>query len=172
MESKAKFAGHPLHQLLIVFPLGLLVTASVFDIIRSATKNNRWSEVSHYMMGAGVVSGLTAAVPGVIDYFAIPGKTRAKRIGFLHGVGNVLVTGMFAASWWVRREHPGRPSKNALALSYSAATVSLLTGWFGGELVDRLGVGVDDGAHLNASNSLTGAPAFANSDDPTARRAS
>jgi uncharacterized membrane protein len=156
MESKAKVAGHPIHQMIIVFPLGLLATASIFDMIQEGTGDRRWSEVGHYVMGAGLVSGLTAAVPGLIDYLAIPGGTRAKRIGLLHGVGNVVVTGMYAASWLSRRRRPGNPKRSALALSYGAAALAVVTGWLGGELVDRLGVGVDDGAHLNAPNSLSG----------------
>lgn len=155
MESHAKVAGHPIHPMLIVFPLGLLATATIFDGIYAATKRGKWSEVSHYMIGAGVVGGLTAAVPGLIDYLAIPQNTRARRIGLWHGLGNVAVTGMFAASWLLRRDHPRRPTKAALGLSVGATALAIVTGWLGGELVDRLGIGVDDGAHADAPNSLT-----------------
>jgi len=96
---------------------------------------------------------------GLIDYLAIPSGTRAKQIGLLHGVGNVVVTGLFAVSWWLRRDDPTRPETLALALSFIAAMLALVTGWMGGELVDRLGVGVDKGAHLNAPSSLSGHPA-------------
>jgi uncharacterized membrane protein len=155
MESRAKFVGHPIHQMVIVFPLGLLATATIFDGIRAATKNREWSLAGHYMMGTGVVSGLAAAVPGVVDYLAIPEKTRAKRIGLIHGLGNVVVTGLFAASWWTRRRNPRKPTAGAVALSVSGMALAAVTGWLGGELVDRLGVGVDDGAHLDAPSSLS-----------------
>ncbi|MCU1304531.1 MAG: rane protein [Candidatus Sulfotelmatobacter sp.] len=62
---------------------------------------------------------------------------------------------LFALSWWLRRAAPDSPSRTALALSFIAVLVALLTGWLGAELVDRLGVGVDSGAHLNAPNSLS-----------------
>ena len=155
MESKAKFLGHPLHQMFIAFPLGLLGTATVFDAIGAATKDRRWLEASHYMIGAGVVSGLAVAVPGLIDYLAIPDNTRAKRIGIVHGVGNVIVTGLFAGSWAARRGRVSRPGRGALTASAAGTVLALVTGWLGGELVDRLGIGVDDDAHLNAPNSLT-----------------
>lgn len=153
MESHAKFLGHPIHQMLIAFPLGLLGTATVFDGIARATGNRRWFETSHHMIAAGVTSGLIAAVPGVIDYLAIPSNTRAKKIGFVHGVGNVIVTGLFAASWMMRRR-PRRPSRGALAASAAGTALALVTAWLGGELVDRLSVGVDDDADLNAPSSL------------------
>jgi uncharacterized membrane protein len=155
VESRFKVAGHPAHPILIVFPLGLLATATVFDGIAAATGHRKWSEASHLMHRAGVVTGLVAAVPGTVDYFAISGRTRAKQIGLLHGLGNVAVTGMFAASWLLRRKHSRRPGAGALALSVAGTALAVVTGWLGGELVDRLGVGVDDGANLNASNSLT-----------------
>jgi uncharacterized membrane protein len=154
MESRAKLLGHPIHQMVIVFPLGLLATATLFDGIRAATKNKEWSLASHYMIGTGVVSGLAAAVPGLIDYLAIPRKTRARRIGLIHGLGNVLVTGLFGASWLSRRRNPRNPNAAAMALSVSGLALAAVTGWLGGELVDRLGVGVDEGAHLDAPSSL------------------
>ena len=155
MESRAKFLGHPLHQMLVAFPLGLLGTATIFDGVGAATKDSRWMEASHYMIGAGVVSGLVVAVPGVIDYLAIPDKTRAKRIGLIHGIGNVIVTGLFATSWIARRGRASRPGRGALSASAAGTVLALVTGWLGGELVDRLGVGVDQGANLDAPNSLT-----------------
>jgi uncharacterized membrane protein len=154
MESRAKILGHPVHQMLIVFPLGLLATASIFDAISGRTKNPKWHEAGHYMIGTGVVTGLAAAVPGLIDYLAIPENTRAKRIGLVHGLGNVVVTGLFAASWLMRRGRAGSPSRGAIALSTAGTALALVTGWLGGELVDRLSVGVDEDAHLDAPSSL------------------
>lgn len=159
MESKAKLFGHPLHQVLIVFPLGLLATAVVFDIIALATGSARWFEISYWMIAAGIIGGLIAAPFGTIDWLATPANTRAKRIGLLHGAGNVVVLILFAASWWLRDGALREPGTLALVLSFAGVGLALLTGWLGGELVTRLGVGVDDGAHLNAPNSLSGHPA-------------
>jgi uncharacterized membrane protein len=161
MESRAKLAGHPLHQMLIVFPLGLLATAVVFDVIFLVTDEPTWAQASYYMIGAGVITGLAAAAPGTVDWMAIPRGTRAKRIGLVHGVGNVIVVALFALSWYLRRDTPTVPPTGAVVAGLVGAGLSLVTAWLGGELVDRLGVGVDDGAHLDAPSSLTGQPATA-----------
>jgi uncharacterized membrane protein len=161
MESRVKLAGHPVHQMLIVFPLGLLATAVVFDVIFLVTDSPTWTMAAFYMIGAGVLVGLAAAVPGAVDWLAIPRGTRAKRIGLIHGVGNVIVVALFALSWFMRRDNPASPPTEAVVAGLLGAGIAIITGWLGGELVGRLGVGVDDGAHLDASSSLTGMPAAA-----------
>ena len=155
MESRVKIAGHPLHQMLIVFPLGLLATAVVFDVIFLVTDNPAWTLAAFYMIGAGVIMGLVAAVPGAVDWWAIPRGTRAKRVGLIHGVGNVIVVALFAVSWYLRRGDPAQPPTEAVVAGLVGAGLAAYTGWLGGELVGRLGVGVDDGAHLDAPSSLT-----------------
>lgn len=159
MESRIKLLGHPIHPMLIPFPLGLLSTAVVFDIIALATGSGKWSELAYWMIAAGIVGGLAAAVFGLLDWLSIPVGTRAKQIGLWHGAGNVVVTGLFAVSWLLRRRDPANPGGAALALSFVAVALALGTAWLGGELVDRLRVGVDDGAHLDSPSSLSGRPA-------------
>ncbi|MCW5980093.1 MAG: DUF2231 domain-containing protein [Bryobacteraceae bacterium] len=154
MESSAKFLGHPIHQQLIVFPLGLLGMAVIFDIISMATGNLRWTEAAFYMIGAGIVSGLIAAVFGLIDWLAIPPGTRAKRVGLTHGLGNVVVILLFLVSFVLRWNSPANPGAIAYLAGVAGFLLALGTGWLGGELVSRLGVGVDDGAHLDAPSSL------------------
>jgi uncharacterized membrane protein len=155
MEAKAKLLGHPIHQMLIVFPLGLLATSLFFDIAWLVAKRNELAVVSHWMIFAGVISGLIAAVFGLIDFLGIPSGTRAKKVGALHGIGNVVVVVLFAASWFVRRDNPGVPATSAIFLSALGVGLALFTGWLGGELVDRHAIGVHDDADLNARNSLT-----------------
>jgi uncharacterized membrane protein len=160
MESKVKLLGHPIHPMLIVFPLGLLAMSLIFDVIRLLTDNAVFAEVAYWNILAGVIAGLLAAIPGAIDYFAIPAGTRAKRVGLMHGVGNVVVVLLFAISWFLRRGEPDHiPGTLALLLSVLGAGTALFTGWLGGELVDRLGIGVDPGAHPDAPSSLSGEPA-------------
>ena len=155
MEARAKLFGHPIHQMLIVFPLGLLGSSIVFDIAYLATKNGRWADIAYWMAAVGIISGLVAAVFGLIDWSAIPSGTRAKRLGLLHGGGNVVVVGLFIVSWLLRRPNPQTPPMTAIILSFVGVGLALITGWMGGELVDRLGVGVDDGANVNPPNSIT-----------------
>jgi uncharacterized membrane protein len=159
MESKAKLFGHAIHPILIVFPLGLLATAIIFDAIYLVTENSLMAVVAYWMIAAGIIGGAAAAVFGWIDWLEIPANTRAKRIGLLHGVGNVVVMLLFIGSWWLRRDLPNSPDMMALVLSYLGAGLALLTGWLGGELVERLGVGVDTNAHLDAPSSLSNRPA-------------
>lgn len=159
MKAKARLFGHPIHQMLIVFPLGLLGTSLVFDIIHLVSDGEQWAVIAYWMIAAGIVSGLVAAVFGLIDWLAIPQNTRAKRIGAVHGLGNVVVVALFALSWLLRREAPGAPDGLDIGLSAAGVVLSMVTGWLGGELVDRLGVGVDEGAHVDAPSSLSGRPA-------------
>ena len=154
MESRAKLLGHAVHPMLIVFPLGLLGMAEIFDLLSLAMAQGYWAEIALWMMVAGVISGLIAAPFGLIDWLAIPSYTRAKRIGAFHGVGNVIVLLLFAASAWMRWDMPQAPTTMATVLSFAAFMLALVTGWLGGELVERLRVGVDEGAHVDAPSSL------------------
>lgn len=156
MESRVKLLGHPVHPMLIVFPLGLLATAVAFEIVGLASGDAEWFRISFWMIAAGIIGGLLSAIFGLVDWLAIPSGTRAKRIGLWHGGGNVIVTVLFIISWFLRRPAPENPEVSALVLSFIAVALALVTGWLGGELVDRLGVGVDNGAHLNAPSSLSG----------------
>jgi uncharacterized membrane protein len=160
MESKAKLLGHPIHPMLIVLPLGLFIAAVVFDAVYLWRGSPVFATAAYWNIAAGVVGGLLAAVFGAIDWFAIPVGTRAKRIGLLHGGSNVAVVLIFALVWLMRGERPDTaPTTNLFLLEVVALALGSVAGWLGGELVDRLGVGVDDGAHLDAPSSLSGRPA-------------
>jgi uncharacterized membrane protein len=155
MESRSKLLGHPVHPMLIVFPLGLLSAAVIFDLAYLVTGNEDLAVFSFWAIAAGVVGGLAAAVFGAWDWLAVPSGTRAKRVGMAHGVGNVIVVAVFAASWFLRLDDAAfLPDLLPLLLSVAGAALALLTAWLGGELVYRLRVGVDEDAHLDASNSL------------------
>jgi uncharacterized membrane protein len=167
MQSRAKLFGHPIHPMLIFFPLGLLATAVAFDIVALVQNDPSWYHISFWMIAAGIIGGLLAAVFGLIDWLAIPSGTRAKRIGLLHGGSNLVVVLLFIGSWFIRQGSDQMiPTTGALVLSFVAAAIALFGGWLGGELVDRLGVGVENGAHLNSPGSLSGRPA-SESDRPT-----
>lgn len=161
MESRFKVLGHGAHPILIVFPLGLLSTSIIFDVVYLVTGNEQYSLVAFWLIVAGVVGGIVAAVPGFVDWWAIPQGTRAKRVGLVHGLGNNLVLVLFGISWWLRRDAPPNypPETVAVLLSFIGFALALFTGWLGGELVERLGVAVHEGAHLDAPNTLSGRPA-------------
>jgi uncharacterized membrane protein len=160
MESKVKLLGHPIHPMLVVFPLGLLVMSLIFDIVQMATGNSEFSVAAYWSIAGGVIGGLAAALFGLMDWLSIPAGTRAKGVGLWHGVGNVVVVALFAVSWWLRSGSASYvPTAAAFALSLVAVVLGAVTAWLGGELVDRMGVGVDPGAHLDAPSSLSGKPA-------------
>jgi len=155
MDSKAKLLGHGVHPMLVVFPLGLLATAVGFDILELLTGNADFYVASAYCIAAGVIGGLVAAVFGLIDWLAIPGGTRARLVGLWHGAGNVVVVVLFALSWVLRATADGwDASALALVLGFAGVAIAGVTGWLGGELVQRLGVSVHEGAGVDAPNSL------------------
>ncbi|HKY53350.1 MAG TPA: DUF2231 domain-containing protein [Anaerolineales bacterium] len=156
MESKTKLFGHAIHPMLVVFPLGLLATAVIFDILYLSTANTAFPTASFYMIITGIIGGLLAAIFGFIDWLALPNNSRAKNIGLWHGLGNVVIVVLFALSWLLRRDNLSFvPDSLALILSFAGVVLALFTWWIGGELVYRLGVAVDPGANVNAPSSLS-----------------
>jgi uncharacterized membrane protein len=153
MSKTVKAFGHPIHQMLIVFPLGLLATSVIFDILYFSLGELDFATASYYTMAAGIIGALLAAVFGFADWLNIPSGTRAKSVGLWHGAGNAVVTLLFLTSWFLRR--PAIiPDKTTFWLSVIGVLLALITGWLGGELVNRLGIGVDEGANPNAPSSL------------------
>jgi uncharacterized membrane protein len=166
MEARAKILGHPIHQMLVPLPFGVLAMSVIFDVIALLmSRHAGLFTASFYMIAAGILSGLVAAVFGFIDFTAIPHGTRARRVGAMHGVGNVVVVVLFAGSWLLRLGEPAGPGIVALLLSLAGFGLAGVTGWLGGELVDRLSIGVDEGAHPDAPSSLSSKPAAAHASD-------
>ncbi|HEV7764176.1 MAG TPA: DUF2231 domain-containing protein [Thermoanaerobaculia bacterium] len=138
MKAKARLFCHPVHQILIVFPLGLLATSFFFDLAYLANGRAELAVVASWMIFAGVLGGAAAALFGIIDWLAIPRGTRARRVGAGHGGGNLIVAALFAVSWMIRRDNPGHPEGIAIALSGCGVLLTVLTGWLGSELADRM----------------------------------
>jgi uncharacterized membrane protein len=93
------------------------------------------------------------------DWLHVPTGTRAKAIGLWHGGGNVVIVALFIIAWLLRRDETAPkydPNGLPLVLEIIGVLMALVTAWLGGELVQRLGVGVDSGANLNAPSSLSG----------------
>jgi uncharacterized membrane protein len=155
MESRVKIFGHPVHPMLIVLPLGLFVAAIVFDAIYLWRGFSTLRTVGFWNIAGGIIGGLVAAIFGLIDWLAIPARTRAKTIGIWHALSNVSAIIVFAFVFWTRYSTRAFATTPGLfVLEIAALLIALVGGWLGGELVDRLGVGVDTDANLNAPNSL------------------
>jgi uncharacterized membrane protein len=156
MKSKATLFGHAIHPMLIVFPLGLLAIAVVFDAIFLFTRERTFAAVAYWDIAAGVIGGLLAAVFGLIDWMAIPIGTRAKAVGAWHGGANFVTLTLFGISWLLRYNAAEHAANSvAFVLEVVGVMIALFGGWLGGELVERLGVSVSPNANLDAPSSLS-----------------
>jgi len=126
----------------------------IFDLLYIATGDPTFGTVAYWMITSGILGGLLAGLFGWIDWFVIPSGTRAKSVGLMHGLTNVAMLVLFAASWYLRYEAPANPPMVAAVLGFVGVALSLVGGWLGGELVERLGIAVHEGAHPDAPSSL------------------
>lgn len=156
MRSRVRAAGHAVHPILIVFPLGLLTTAVAFDVLYLVTERTSFAFTSAHLIAAGVVMGVVTAATGWLDWWLVtPRGSRARRIGLLHGLVNAAVLVLFAVSWAMRlAETDWMPGWPALVAAWLGVLAGGLGGWLGGELVERLGISVDENANPDAPSSL------------------
>ncbi|MGW5053595.1 DUF2231 domain-containing protein [Actinokineospora sp. NPDC004072] len=160
MRSRVRAAGHAVHPMLMVFPLGLLVTAAVFDLLHVITDGRDWAIAAAYSMAAGLVGGVLAGLAGWADWaLSVPKGTRARRVGLVHGAMNTLVLALFALSWVLRLGTTDwTPGWGAVVISWLGALLLGVGGWLGGELVERLSISVDEVAQPDATSSLSHQP--------------
>jgi uncharacterized membrane protein len=169
MEAKARLLGHPIQQMVIVLPLGLLIAAWLADIGFFASGVSALAEVAYWNTLVGIVWSLFAAIFGLIDWVAIPLNTRAKTVGAWHAGLNVVLLLLFTGSLLIRHKIIGHaPTMVAFACATAGIVIGMLSGWLGGELVNPLGVGVSPGANVNAPNSLSGRSASEGAGDAKA----
>lgn len=144
MRTTASIKGHPIHPALIPFPFAFLVGALVFDLAGTLLERPSFWMTGSYLALAGVIMGLVAAIPGLVDYItSVPPDSTGKKRATRHALANLSAVGSFALAWWLRRPDPGPPSGMVLALE-ALGTLLLLTGaWMGGTLVNRNQIGVD-----------------------------
>lgn len=141
IESTAAVARHPIHPFLVVFPIASLVGALMTDLAWLGTNDLFWPRASWWLLITGLVTGLLAGVAGAIDYFSSAGVRRIPS-ATVHAVGNVVALVLVAVNLGVRLETFTDVEGTGVILS--AVTVGLLgvTGWLGGELSFRHGVGM------------------------------
>jgi uncharacterized membrane protein len=143
LPSTAAIVGHPIHPMLIPFPISFLTVAVATDLAARQTEDPFWSRTSRWLLGAGIVTGLVAGAVGAIDYYTIR-RAREKSVGKLHAYGNPLALGLAAVNLAMRRNAGPRdiPGSGEIALSLATAAVLGVTGWAGAELSYRHMVGV------------------------------
>lgn len=171
MRSRVRAGGHAVHPILIVFPLGLLTTAVGFDVLWLITDRASFATTSAHVIAAGVLLGVVTAATGWLDWLlAVPAGTRARRVGLVHGLANTAVLVLFAISWLLRADAQAwDASVLALVLAWAGLAVAGVGGWLGGELVERLGISVEEGAHPDAPSSLGNRPVTASATVPAKR---
>ncbi len=157
MQARIRALGHPVHPMLVMFPVALFITGTVFDLARFVGGSEVFGEVGFWVIAAGLAGAVLAALTGLADWTRIPARTRAKRIGRLHGGLNALMTVLFLVAWLIRLGNGGHDAGAvSFGLQVAGVAVGAVAAWLGGELVDRLGIGVEDGANPNAPSSLDG----------------
>jgi len=144
MRSRVHIKSHPLHPMLIAFPIGLWVASLVLDLIgRGASESVYWSAGFFCAIG-GILGALAAAVPGTIDYLTIvPPRSSAKKRGLTHGLLNVAVLVLFCIEAVHRGSYYTRPDGLCLVLSFAGVLLLAISGWLGATLVYRNQIAVD-----------------------------
>jgi uncharacterized membrane protein len=142
MRTPASIGGHPIHAMLIVFPVGLLIFSLICDLIslRSADPTT-WATVAFYTMVGGFIGALAAAVPGLIDLLSLADKD-TKKIAITHMSINLVAVALYAVNIWLRAGS-GTNTGTPLLLSVIAVALLAVSGWLGGKMVHEHGVGVD-----------------------------
>jgi len=145
-KSTAQIAGHPLHPMLIPFPVAFLVATLVCDLIFWRTGNAAWSTASLYLLGAALVMAALAVLAGLTDFMGDE-RIRSLSAAWHHMVGNVVV--VLLSLWnWYRRYETGEAAviPTGLLISFVVVLILLYTGWRGWEMVYRHRVAVSDEA--------------------------
>jgi uncharacterized membrane protein len=142
MRTPASIAKHPIHPMLIVFPVGLWIFSLACDLIRLAgAPGDAWAIVAFYTMVGGLVGALAAAIPGFIDLLSLADR-QIKRIALIHMTINLVVVVMYAVNIWLRTSDPANMSVPVL-LSVIGVGLLAVSGWLGGQMVHVHGVGVE-----------------------------
>jgi uncharacterized membrane protein len=141
MAVPASVKKHPLHPMLVAFPIGLWVFALVCDIVAASGGNGPWRSVALYCVAGGIVGAVLAAVPGLVDYFSID-EAAMRRIATFHLVVNVGALMVFAINLWCRFVLPST-SPVPLILSIIGVIGIGIGGWLGGEMVYVKGMAVE-----------------------------
>ena len=140
--SKAAIAGHPIHPMLIPFPIALLSLVPVTDIVFAVTESTFWSSVSYYLLWAGLISAGLAAIVGLVDFIGVP-RVRSVRAGWAHLLLNVAIVALSVVNLLLRwGDTIGQIEPSGIILSLVATGLLLVSGWYGGELTYRHKVGV------------------------------
>jgi uncharacterized membrane protein len=146
MYSKVKIFGHPVHPMLVAFPVAFYTATLFCYIVYYSNQNIFWFKVAVVANSAGVIMAMVAAIPGFVDWLFIPSDSRAKKTGLFHMICNVLALVCFGITAWLQcsnwdEENPAVGI--AIVLTALGFILTLAAGFLGWTLVQRHHVGVD-----------------------------
>lgn len=150
-HSTAQIAGHPIHAMLVPFPIAFFAATCACDLVYRQTLNDFWFTATQYLLGAGIVMALLAAVAGFTDFFS-DSRIRAIPVAWWHMGGNLTLVLVQAVNWYLRHDQGAMVVlPTGLLLSITAVLIMLATGWLGWEMVYRKRVAIaEEGDVRNA----------------------
>ncbi|WP_155264856.1 DUF2231 domain-containing protein [Sphingomonas segetis] len=145
-RSTAKIGGHPIHPMLIPFPIVCFIGVLVTDIVFLNNHDPGWATASRYLLGVGIVMAALAAVAGLTDFM---GDERIRSMGdaVKHMLANVTAVVLEIVNFFVRLNSDSAIGGTGVILSAVVVLILVYSGWKGGELVFRHGIGVEDAAN-------------------------
>ena len=143
MKSRANIKGHPIHPMLIPFPVAFFTGTLIFDILGLLNNSSNFWNVGQSLIVAGVIGGLIAAIPGIIDYVGtVPPNSSAKKRATTHGLTNVSMLIIFSIAAYYRRGENASPAV-VIGLEVVGCILMSIAGWMGATLVYRNQIGVN-----------------------------
>lgn len=141
-RSTAQIAGHPIHPMLVPFPIAFFTATLVCDLVYRQNMDLFWFTATQYLLAAGIVMALAAAAAGFTDFLG-DGRIRALTIAWAHMVGNLVLVLIQALNWYLRDDMGAAAVlPTGLLLSLLAVLVMLVNGWLGWEMVYRKRVAI------------------------------
>ena len=145
MASKASIMGHPVHPMLIPFPLALWITSFIADVLFYFNRNTSLLVIAKFTLAAGIIGAVVAAVPGIIDWLAIK-NPEVTRIANWHARLNIIALVIFAVSLYLRTRYGAPWVGWRLTIPFLISLLGVIligiSGWLGGDLVYKHGVSV------------------------------
>jgi uncharacterized membrane protein len=143
MRSRAHIKGHPLHPILVAFPIAFFTGTFISDIILLVTHRIFFAHMANYLEAGGILFAVIAAIPGIIDYFSVvPPESSAMKRATTHGILNFSMLFIFTMALLMRRNNE-ISFYIIVLMDFAGVVILTIAGWLGGTLVHRNQIGVD-----------------------------
>ncbi|HEX2256572.1 MAG TPA: DUF2231 domain-containing protein [Afifellaceae bacterium] len=137
-------AGHPVHPMLVTFPIAFLMAVPPSDIAFLYFGDPFWARLSLWLLGAGTLMGTLAGIAGTVELLAIAG-IRRRAAAWNHFVAAVVMLAVSFANWtWRLDDVEAAVAPWGLAMSALTAVLVVFAGWLGGGLVFEHQVGIEN----------------------------